>query len=171
MPPIFDSTFEATNSGKINLSGYGEKETVVKISINNKEVASTKTDREGKFTAKNLFLNEGENLITAKIVKDNQESSASSPLTIIYKKNPPKISIISPKDGEKIIGDEKNITITGETDAGNKVTINDHLAIVDQEGKFTFNATLSDGENIFKIKATDNAGNSTETEIKLTYNP
>uniref|UniRef100_A0A7C4M327 Bacterial Ig domain-containing protein n=1 Tax=candidate division CPR3 bacterium TaxID=2268181 RepID=A0A7C4M327_UNCC3 len=171
LPPTFDSTLEATNSSKITLSGYGEKEMIVKIIVNNKESITTKTDTEGKFIAKNVILTEGDNLITAKIIKDKQESSLSSPLKIFYKKNPPKISIISPKDGEKIIGGERNINLEGETDAGNRVTINDHLAIIDQDGRFTSPIILSDGENIVKIKVTDNAGNIAETEIKVIYNP
>lgn len=171
MPPSINPYFEATNSAKIALSGYGDKDATIRISVNDKVVTNVKTDNEGKFTADNIPLKEGDNSITAIIIKDKHESSPSAAINVVYKKSPPKITINSPKDGDKISGDKRDITIVGETDPGNRITINDRLAIVDQDGKFNFATTLSDGENKFKIKAVDTAGNTAEMEFKVTYNP
>ncbi|MCJ7740495.1 Ig-like domain-containing protein [Candidatus Microgenomates bacterium] len=170
-PPVLDPTYEATNSANIMISGLGEKDTTVKIFVNGREVAKVLADAEGKFYAKKISLEEGQNEIYAKNIKDKQESSSSSILTIIYQKNPPKIEITNPKDGERISSDNKNITITGETEPGNRIIVNDRLAIVNSDGKFNYSVGLSDGENKFKIVATDAAGNSTTAEFKVTYSP
>lgn len=170
-PPTLDPLFEATNTARIKVSGYGEKETVVKLLVNGKEQAKATTNADGKFTVINIILNEGENTITAQTIKDNQESSPSGQLTVTYKKILPKLNITYPKENDKITQDSNSITITGETDPGNKVTVNERVAIVDQQGKFLFDISLSNGENNFKIVAIDDAGNSTVMERKVMYNP
>lgn len=170
-PPVLDPIFEATNSSRITITGFGTEESTVKIFVNNEEKAKALVDKEGKFKASNIVLTEGNNTITAKTIKDDKESSLSSPLTISYIKNPPKLEIESPSDGQKFSSDNKEITIIGETDPVNKLIINERMVIVDQNGKFSYKVTLSDGENAFKIIATDQAGNKTEMDRKVTYNP
>lgn len=170
-PPQFDPlNYEATNTARIALTGYGEKEITVKISVNGKTFTSIMPDNEGKFSAKNITLAEGDNIITAKSIKDKYESSPSGELRIIYKKTLPTLTVTNPKDGDKF-SDQKEIIIKGETDPGNRVTINDRLIIVNTEGKFDYPVVLTDGENNFKVKAYDNAGNTAETDLKAFYNP
>ncbi len=170
-PPILDSLPEATNSALIWVSGLADKESTVKIFINDTEVAKVLADKDSRFIAKNLKLQEGTNSIVGNIVKGNHESSPSAKLTIIYLKKPPKLEIFSPSEGQKFLSESKDITISGETDPGNKVVINDRFIIVNQNGKFNPKVTLSDGDNTFKITATDIAGNQTIMERKVTYSP
>ena len=170
-PPILDPTFEATNTAKINVSGFGEKETTVKIIVNDEVFAKVPADKEGKFIVSNISLSEGTNSIKAITIKDDKQSSPSSALIVEYIKAAPKLEIEEPSEGENFYSDKKNISITGITDKGNKVSINDHQAIVDQEGKFSYPVTLSEGDNNFKIIAYDNAGNQTTLERKVIYHP
>lgn len=168
--PILDSLVAATNSATVTFSGYGEKEATVKILINNEEVARTLTDSDARFITQDIKLVEGLNVITAISLKDSQESSPSS-LSITYIQKPPKLDILTPSEGQKFSGELKDIRITGETDPGNKVTINERLVIVNQEGKFNFPFTLSSGDNFLKIVATDKAGNQTIVERKVSFTP
>lgn len=170
-PPILDPLAEATNSGTIAVSGMADKEVTVRISVNGEELAKVPTDKDGKFTSKNIRLKEGENIITATTLREDKESSPSQPLLISFKKNPPKLDISAPVDGQKFIAEAKEITINGETDPGNRVTVNDRFVIVAQDGKFNYKVTLSDGGNNFKIIATDIAGNQTIVERKVNYSP
>lgn len=170
-PPLFDSLPEATNSALISVSGLADKESTVKIVLNDTEVAKVTADKDSGFIAKNLKLQEGTNSIVGFSIKGNQESSPSSTLTIIYLKKPPKLDISSPSEGQKFIAESKDITISGETDPGNKVIINDRFIIVNQDGKFNSKVTLSDGDNTFKITATDIAGNQTIIERRVSYSP
>jgi len=169
LPPTFDPLPEATNSSRIVITGYGESESTIKILVNEKESEEVIVDKEGNFIAKNILLSEGVNKIAAKTIKENQESNLSEYLVITLKKDSPKLEISSPTEDEKFSADSKEIVITGDTDPGNKVTVNDRLAIVDTSGKFNFSVVLSDGENKFKIVASDNAGNQTVIERKVTY--
>lgn len=171
LPPSLDPTFEATNSSSVTISGFGDKEATVKIFVNGREITKVKTDSDGRFLAKKISLKEGDNNITAKTVKDQKESSPSSVLHIIYKNSRPSLEITQPEDNARFSGDSKEITISGETEADNRVTINDRLAIVDTQGIFSYKVSLNEGENKFKIIVTDQAGNITDKEIKVTYNP
>jgi len=170
-PPLLDPLPEATNSSSVKISGYAESEATIRIFVNDKEVAKVLVDNEGKFLTSKLSLKEGFNTITATAIKDQQESSPSASVSIICKKSSPKLEITSPKEDEKISGETKEITIAGETDSGAKISINDRVVIVGQNGKFNHRIILSDGENNFKITATDEAGNQTILERKVTYTP
>lgn len=168
-PPVLDPVEEATNSAKIAVSGFAEKEATVKIYVNNKESVKVLADKDGRFSAPRVMLEEGANIINATIVKEDKESSPSGEFVVIYKKNAPKLEISSPNEGQKFFSDSKDITISGETDPGSRVTVNDRLAIVNPNGNFDFRVSLSSGENTFKIVAIDNAGNKTEMERKVTF--
>lgn len=170
-PPVLDPVAEATNSAKITVSGFAEKESTVKIYVNGKEGVKVLVDKDGRFTASRVILEEGANIITAITVKEDKESSPSGEFAVVYKKNAPKLEISVPSEGQKFFSDSKDITILGETDPGNRVTVNDRLAIVNPNGKFDFRVSLSSGENTFKIIATDDAGNKTEMERKVNYSP
>lgn len=168
-PPILETNIEATNSARITVNGIADKETTVAISVNNREVVKVTADSEGKFKAPNIILTEGTNNITAQTIKGEQESSPSSVFSVVYKKTPPKLEITAPLDNQKFSGDTKDIVISGTTDPGNRITINDRLVIVDQDGKFTYPVTLSEGENTFKFVVYDIAGNQTTLQRKVTF--
>lgn len=169
-PPVLDPLAEATNSSTITVTGTGDKDSTVKISVNDSETAKVLVDKEGKFKIANIRLKEGDNSIVATTLLTDKESSPSQPINIAFKKNPPKLEITAPSDGQKFISD-KDISISGETDPGNKVTINDRFAIVGSDGKFNFKVSLSGGDNNFKIVATDTAGNQTTVERKVNFTP
>lgn len=170
-PPILNSLAEATNSATISVSGTADKNTTVKISINDTEVVSVLVDKDSNFLAKNLRLTEGSNSIVATELVGNQESSPSAIVEITYKQKPPQLDISSPGEGQKFLAESQNINISGDTDPGNKVTINDRMAIVGPDGKFNFPVSLSNGDNNYKIVATDIAGNQTIIERKVSYTP
>lgn len=168
-PPSLNPMFEATNTAKITISGYGEKEASIKIIVNGREQAKAASDTDGKFTAINISLSEGENVIRALNLKDNKESTLSEPLIIIYKNSLPKLNIDKPKDGDKFSGDTQSISVSGTTDQGNRITVNGRMAIVDPQGKFDFSYKLSEGDNNINISASDDAGNETSKELKINY--
>lgn len=61
----------------------------------------------------------------------------------------PQLEITSPRDD--ISSDESSIMVEGKTQNGNRVTINDQLAAVDDDGNFKENIVLRDGLNILNI--------------------
>ena len=170
-PPVLDPQPESTNSSELRISGYSEKETTIKIYLNGDEAAKILADLDGRFQTNKLSLKEGSNTIQAISVIKNQESSPSSAISILYKKSLPLLEIDNPENNEKFSSGSQEISIQGSTDPGNRVTINDRFVIVNQEGKFNYTVRLSDGENKYKITASDPAGNQISEERTVTFIP
>ena len=169
--PVLDPLPEATNSSSLRVSGYAEKKSEVKIVVADSSEISVPVDEEGRFSSDKVKLKEGENTIFAKTNKDGKESSRSTAYKITYKKEPPKLEISSPNNDESFSGENKDITVSGITDHSNRVTVNDRVAIVDQNGTFHYIFRLPEGETTLKITAYDAAGNQTTVERKVKYNP
>jgi len=126
----------------------------------------------GSFTFKNINLSLGTNNIYAKTVDDkNQESLTSKLIKIIYDNEKPSLTISEPEDGKKIQGGDKKVKISGNTEAGAQVFINDSQIIVDKDGNFSKELPLNEGDNNFNIKALDSATNRAEISRKVTYQP
>src|SRR3989338_1542065 len=166
-PPSLDPLSEATNTATIALSGYGEKDASVVVFVNDKETKKAQTDSIGKFFILNLPIKEGSNIITAKSIKDDKESSPSSSFTVSYLNKPPKLDIDSPHDGDKFSSEKKQAIVSGITDPDNRITVNDRMVVVNTQGQFRFAYPLSEGDNELTIKAYDPAGNSSEKKIKV----
>lgn len=170
--PVFNPLPEATNSAKIIVSGHAQKSAQVVLTVNNEPKKPLSVADDGTFKIEDVKLKEGNNEITAITVVKEKESPASKMLRIVYKKGEPKLEIAAPGDNERFTSsDQQNLTIRGEIDPGSRVTINDRLAITDQNGKFSLNLRLSDGENNLKFVVTDSAGNQATKERKVHYNP
>ena len=169
LPPTLDSISTATNSAKINVSGYSISDAAIIVVVNGEESTKIPTDKDGKFNSNEISLKEGENKINAFVVRKDQESSPSATFIVIYKKSNPKIEISSPENGARIRQDNRDITISGTTDPGNRMTINDRLVIVQNDGSFNFKVTLTDGDNAIQLQAIDEAGNITGQELKVNF--
>ncbi|MCL4338982.1 hypothetical protein M1271_04810 [Patescibacteria group bacterium] len=170
-PPSLNPAVEATNTAYTNISGFADKEATVKIYVNGNEQLTTLTDNKGQFSVPRLKLSQGDNSIYATVVKNEKESSPSASISVSFVNQPPKLDISSPDDGQKFSSDTKEIDIIGQTDPNNHLVVNDHVVIVDTDGKFSYHVVLSSGENRYKIVATDDAGNKTEVDRTVNYNP
>lgn len=169
-PPTLQPTDQATNSASFSISGYSESGALVKIILNGEPEKEVVTDNSGKFTAQNLTLEEGENTLKAQTIdKANNKSDYSKTISIVFDQKPPELEITNPKDGDKFFDEERQITISGETDKNATVEINNRLAVIDQYGNFSQPYELNEGENKLKIVATDPAGNQTSQEITVSY--
>lgn len=166
-PPQLNSIPEATNSADLVISGFSVANQKVQLTVNDSEPVFIDSDTEGKFEQK-INLSLGVNTIKA-YTKDNLTLSASSNMLQIYYNDTPPVLNITDPDPTKTIRKDPFIEIKGNTDKTCKVYVNDHLVIVDNEGIFSYQVKLNDGENNFKISSIDPAQNKTEKEIKLTY--
>lgn len=169
-PPILDPMPEATNSADVVISGIASTNQSISLFVNNTLVDQTKTKENGKFSF-SVSLSEKENKIQAKAITNNAQSEFSEALNISVKNSTPILKIENPSDGQTFSKDQNNVEVKGETDPQVKVTVNDFWAISDQNNKFSYNLPLKNGDNTIKIVAIDNAGNKTEKEIKVSYNP
>jgi len=167
--PIVDPVTSATNSGSIIIKGITDKDRKIIISVNGEKAAETETNDEGKFSFRNIKLSEGDNKISV-VAMYREDKSVPTEFTVLFKKEPPNLEISEPTDGATIRIEAKTV-IKGFTDADASITVNDHRVILDREGNFNYPVTLSEGENIYKIQASDSAGNTTIKELKINFAP
>jgi hypothetical protein len=170
-PPRFDSQPDATNQKSIKLSGSSEEGSTVKLSLNgNDEEVVSGSDGTFSFDFKLLG---GENKYSATAVDTaGNVSQETKVFTIVFDNKEPELSVSSPSDGAQFFGSrQRQITITGSSEASITVTINDRTVSVDNDGGFEYTTTLNEGENKFTVKAVDAAGNETSKELTVTFTP
>jgi hypothetical protein len=168
-PPTLDVTKTATNSAKMTITGYSQPKQIIKLYVNGDLTDKTEVKSDKSFTFKNVSLEPGENEIKAKAMTDNdKESEYSSPVTITYVNKKPRLTVDSPSDGQTV--KDNHLNVTGKTDSGNRVTVNGSLAITSGE-TFSYTMQLQNGDNHLTVEATDDAGNTTKKDLKVTYSP
>lgn len=79
----------------------------------------------------------------------------------------PFLVISSPKNKEATR--TKSISVEGESEPGLKLTINEQLIDLDENGKFTSKVELSEGQNRIVISSLDESGNVTNIERTVFY--
>ncbi len=169
--PRIELVSESTNRSKIDINGSSEPGSTVLIRKNNDEY-EVLSNREGRFSL-SVELNDGDNIIRAKS-RDSagNESILTEEIVIHFDNKEPELEIVKPGDNAEFYGQsQKQMTIEGRTESTARVSINEKVIIVDGNGHFHNQYSLSEGENTFKIKVQDEAGNATEREIKVIYNP
>ncbi|MCJ7805112.1 Ig-like domain-containing protein [Patescibacteria group bacterium] len=170
-PPRLDTLPDATNNSKIQITGSSEPGSTVELFVNGAKNESL-AGNDGVFSF-DIYLDNGSNNIYA-TAKDSagNESGKTPTYEVIYSKNPPKIDISSPSDGAKFYGNkQQQITISGKTSPDSSVTINDRIVGLQDDGSFSSSVFLNDGDNTFKIKVQDKAGNTAEKSITVNYSP
>lgn len=169
-PPFLDPLEEATNSAQLTVSGSALPKQVIKLYVNGKYFNQTKVGEDKTFIFDNVTLKQGDNDIKAKSVISDKESGYSQTIHIAYKNKAPNLEIKAPGDGQTISSGDSQAKVEGKTDPSVRVTVNDYWAIVDNQGNFSYLLRLQKGENIIKVVASDNAGNKTSKEFKVTLN-
>lgn len=171
-PPYLSPIPLYTKNEKIEIEGYAEAGAEVTLLVNGSEVGKTVAEKGGQFSFSSVALKEGENKIAA-IATDGagNESLKSSILKVILDKQPPKLTVTKPKEGQKFSGeDDKKITIAGKTEPGATVKINNNQATLLDDGSFNFTFIANnEGEIKLTIAVIDQAGNETKKEITVSY--
>lgn len=168
-PPFLQSIPDATNISLFEITGRVEPGNTVVINFNAEE-EEIQTDENGNFSAK-FELIKGENTFFAytKNPAGNKSQDTKS-YVLVFDNEAPDIKILSPNDGSSFYGSkQKNVTIQGNTEIDSSVAINDRIATVNDDGGFSLNYSLSNGENNLKIKSVDKAGNEKEINLKLFF--
>jgi hypothetical protein len=170
--PILNPLPSATNSAQIVISGASLKDYSIVLYINNSEVDQSNTDQNGKFHFTE-DLNKGSNQIAVRAKYNNKQSELSDVQSVNYTNSQPKLDVNSPSDGQHFdkntIGTGNTITVSGATDPGVSVTVNGLWAVIDDNNNFSYILTLQNGDTQIKIVATDQAGNKSEKDLKVSY--
>ena len=170
-PPQFDNFNAFVNQQNVNISGSSEAGATIKLTFNGNS-QNVLVDKDGHFQF-SVQLDNGDNTFSAVAVDTaGNISQKTQDYKITFDNKPPNLTIDSPTDGTTFFGSsQRQVTIKGAAEGGDQVTINDRIVVVDDSGNFQYTTTLSDGSNKFTIKATDQAGNTTEKDITLNFTP
>ncbi len=172
-PPELDTLPDATNSARIDVNGniYYEEKLQVRLFLQDELIDVIEIDGNDSFTFNDITLKDGPNKLKAVAVLNGKRSENSNILNINYLKDNPSLTIEYPEDNSSFSGGSNALAIKGKTDSGNNISINGYTAITKNDGSFTYDLTLTSGENRIKVISTDKAGNKTEKEIKVNYSP
>ncbi len=169
-PPVLLIPYEATNSAEINISGYSQANSTVKIYLDDNLITETKPKDDGSFTTLGIPLNLGTNNIYGKTTDERgQDSFSSKIIRLIFDNEKPFLDVFQPQDN--LTSHDKNIKVTGKTEQGSVLYVNNNRTIISEDGSFQTLIGLNEGDNIIVIKTHDKAGNLTEIQRKVTYQP
>lgn len=169
-PPLLNSLPQATNSAQMAIKGNSSPNYTIQLYLNNELIDETRTKKDGTFSFEET-LSTGENTVKAKAKADNKFSDFSQISTVIFSNTAPKLEISTPTDGQSFSKDQNFIDVKGTTDPDARVTVNGFWAIIHENNSFLYTLGLQNGENKISVIATDQAGNKTEKEIKVSYSP
>lgn len=160
---------EATNSAVISISGVADVGSTVELLKNEETTQKTPVNDDGSFNFDNISLDQGTNVFSAISVSDKGGSSQETkPLEIDYDNQPPNLTLDNPAT-DNITIDKEYFDISGTSEKNASVTVNDQVALVDEQGKFKFRVQLSLGKNQIDLVARDAASNETKKTITITY--
>jgi hypothetical protein len=169
-PQLYPIT-EATNNSEITVEGVTIPNETVDIYLNDLNVKTFDSNADGAFKGTiNLAL--GINTVYAVTKTHNEQiSEPSKTWSVFYEKDPPYLQIKEPENGA-LVKRNNSVSIKGEVRAKtSKVSVNDHLVIIDENLNFSYPAVLNEGENKFKIVCFDPAQNKTEIEWVIQFQP
>ena len=173
--PTFNAPAQNTKDSQLTINGFGPASSQVQFIFNGEELAEylLKTGLNGEFSL-TISLNEGENSLQAYAIDDNDlESDLTKEYQINFDQTAPTLTVDNLKDGQEIVGKEKkNLIIKGITEAKAAVVVNAQQTRADDEGNFSLEYTLSEGDNQLEITASDAAGNQSEVLVlKIKFTP
>lgn len=167
-PPQINTLPEVTNQKTITAEGTAPSGETVRLTLNGskQDIVST---AQGVWTIP-FELHEGENTIKAQVVDSRGNTSQEVSSVISLDTVVPTLTIATPEEGASKSGKkEQSLLIEGITDQDAAVKVNDRIAIVNGQGGFSVQMSLTNGENEFTIIATDRAGNTTQEVRHITF--
>ncbi len=169
LPPVLDPLPEATNSATLTITGKSDREVKIVLYFDEEETTTLPTKDDGTFSFTKK-LPEGNHTVSAKAKNDKDSlSDLSNVVRVNIMRTKPELTVTSPQEGARIVGESNMVTVKGKTSPDNTVTVNDRLAVVANDGSFSYTYSLTEGENTLHIAATDPAGNQEAIDRRVTY--
>ena len=168
--PIISAPPAATTSPKLTLIGFGEPESMVSFVLSGEKTATIVVASDGTFS-QDLELAPGENTVAAYSADAaGNESPLSRTYTIVLDSQAPLLELSQPKDGQSFeLSKNRTIAVVGTTESKAKITVNGRLTLSDAAGAFSTTYYLQEGANELILVATDEAGNTTERKILVSF--
>jgi len=172
LPPQIDSLGEYVNTSKPEISGSAMAGKVVRVFLDGNLLEETLADKDGRFSfTVSKPIADGTHKLTALIVSGQKESDLSWPITFVVDTTDPELVIESPVEDKEVsvkLETEPFILVSGQSESGVKVVVNDRLARVKIDGSFQVKVPVEkEGDFQIKAVATDKSGNSTEVAFNV----
>ncbi len=151
---------EVTSSAQVTLEYKVNSERVLKVTLGENESEFRLTD-EGSL---GISLEEGSNTFYAEFESDENIFYTASK-EIFYDSYPPEIVLYENPDGRTF--DCDSVLIQGRIKNGSKLLINGEEATLADDGEFSWEAKLTQGDNTVKLEAYDEAGNGAVQNLNL----
>jgi len=166
--PQLEIPFEATNTAKIAISGFGPINTKVNLFVNNRQ-ANEAQDKNGSFTFPSVTIYQGNNEIYCVAIDEATKKEIKSDVsTIILDNKKPEIFLDNLNDNQEFQLNNQ-ITIKGHLNEDGTVYLNDRFIMLNSDKTFSYDIELQEGDNKLKFRATDKAGNFVEKEITVKF--
>jgi len=157
---------ESVNKNSITVSGHAANFDKIQIYVNDANVKEVSLPSDGSFSEDITNLIKGDNKIYVVALSDNGQKQ-SSPSTVSYLADKPKLEVSDPSDNSTTDHDE--VQVKGTTNKDITIKVNDLPVVVDASGGFQTLVKLNEGENKIKIIALDDAGNTEEKTLTVKY--
>ena len=168
--PVITTTTTTTNETTPTIEGTAEAGSTVELFNGDTSLGTVTAGSDGSFSITSSQLTEGIYSLTVKATDGlGNESEESAGLTIEIDTTPPSVPII---DTAGTLTKEITHTITGTAIVGTTITLfngDESLgtATADSDGNFSFTETLSEGDNVLTVTATDTAGNESAASSEI----
>ncbi len=172
LPPQIDPLPEYINVSKPEISGSALAGKTVKLFLDGNLLGETLSDKNGRFNfLPDNPIADGVHKLTALVVSGSNESDLSWPVTFVVDTKEPELVIESPTTEKEVVvnfDQQPFVVVTGQSESGVKVRVNERLATVKIDGSFSVKVPVEkEGDfNIIAV-ATDKAGNSSKVELTV----
>jgi hypothetical protein len=162
--PEFVKTNEMLFEGRVPSFAL-KPDSSISLSVNGKLLTTLAIRPDGRFGGIPIALQDGTNVVEAKLVEGTREIAATSH-TVIVDRTAPELKIVRPAKGDTVEGDE--VIVEGSTEPGADVTVNDRALRPNPDGSFTERLIAAPGSFALTVVAKDRAGNETKTQLTVT---
>lgn len=172
--PVLDPLPDFTKNTSVALAGKVPSFALtptrrITVAVNGKIIGTAAIAPDGRFGPTTLALGDGANTVKVTLV-DGTTEVASTSATVTVDRVPPDLTIAAPKAGDAVAGPD--VTVSGKTEPGASVILNDQVILPNPDGTFTDRITaVPSGPLTITVVATDKAGNETKTRLQVTVKP
>ncbi|MBD1379941.1 S8 family peptidase [Metabacillus arenae] len=157
-----------TSEERITIEGNSAPTTQVHIYNGKKEAAFAETTEDGTFSSE-VTLQNGENILTAKASTGAGMTDASEAVKVTLDQSKPKLTIDSPKNGDKLNSEAATVEGTVQDENLAWVKVNGKKAKI-ENGEYSRRILLENGTNVIKVVAQDKAGNRVNKKVTIDVN-
>ena len=135
-------------------------------------MTETIADKEGRFVFSDVNLRVGENEIYTVAGDDKGNTSDRSNVFVVsFDQSAPQLTVETPSESDRFFDNDNPITVAGQAEAEVTVKINGRIVKAGDDGSFTTQLTLEEGDNQIEVLAVDRAENETVKLVTVNYTP